>query len=250
MKCPSCGAAVHPAADFCRLCGADAPKPTRETAPRLRGIHALRTFRIPGASSVHLPGLPARRAGAAASALTRTPSLPSVTLPRLSSRAGVIAGAALTGVMVALLLIGRTMGASDSDVTARELAAARDAITQRDARIASLEGAVATGTQAQSALQSTAKSAQDESVALKNERDEAKLRVGQLETKLMQTEGNLSDLQKVSTKQLADIRALSTCLNGTAVGLAFGRTNRWSSADFALAAVQDACKASESLLQR
>ena len=49
MKCSSCGAAVHPSADFCRVCGADAPKPSAETAPRLRGMDALRAIRIPGA---------------------------------------------------------------------------------------------------------------------------------------------------------------------------------------------------------
>ena len=87
-------------------------------------------------------------------------------------------------------------------------------------------------------------------VSLKAERDDAKQRVSALETKLMETQGQLTDLQKTSAKQATDIRSLANCLNGTAVGLAFGRTNRWSSADFALAAVSDACKASESLLQR
>jgi hypothetical protein len=261
MNCASCGAAVHPAADFCRVCGADAPVSTKEAAPRLRGMDALRAIRIPGALSIHLPNIAVRlpRGGGSVSApSSRTsalhlgaPTLPAaIVLPRISSRGAMIAGAALVGIVFALLAIRVTLGAGDSDATARELDAARVAITQRDAKIASLEGTVATGSQAQSALQSTAQSAQSDNAALKNERDQAKQRVALLETKLMQTEGSLTDLQKVSAKQAQDIKTLTTCLNGTAVGLAFGRTNRWTSADFALAAVVDACKASESLLQR
>ena len=251
MKCASCGAAVHPSADFCRVCGADAPKPSAETAPRLRGMDALRAIRIPGASSIRLPHLPARRTGAAASALPMTrSSMPSVTMPRLPARGTMVAAAAVAGIVLAFVLVQVSLGAGDGDATARELTEARAALQQRDAKIASLEGTVATGSQAQSALQGTAKAAQDENAALKAERDDAKLRVSALETKLMETQGQLTDLQKTSAKQATDIRSLANCLNGTAVGLAFGRTNRWSSADFALAAVSDACKASESLLQR
>lgn len=258
MKCSSCGAAVHPAADFCGVCGADVPKISKETAPRLRGMEALRAIRIPGASSVRLPSFGGRapqvEAGGHTEATPSTsalhldrPAMP--LLPRISSRAAIVAGAALAGLLVALLLIRVTLGASDDDATARELDAARGAITQRDAKIASLEGTVATGSQAQSALQSSAKSVQDANAALTKERDDARRRVSQLETKLMETEGRLTDAQTVAAKAAHDAKTLASCLNGTAVGLAFGRTNRWSSADFALAAVADACKASESLLR-
>ena len=248
---------VHPAADFCRVCGADVPKISKDTAPRLRGMDALRAIRIPGASSVRLPSFGSRapqveagsrsQATPSASALhLGAPSVPA--LPRISSRAAIIAGAAVAGLVVAFLLIRVTLGASDDDATARELDAARVAITQRDAKIASLEGAVATGSQAQSALQSSAKSEQDANAALTKERDDAKQRVSQLETKLMETEGRLTDAQAATVKASHDAKTLASCLNGTAVAVAFGRTNRWSSVDFALAAVADACKASEALL--
>jgi hypothetical protein len=289
MKCTNCGAAVHPAENSCRFCGADAPAPSQDAAPRLRGLDAIRAVRIPGVSAIRLPnmrvrlprdaggatgsaagsaagdavGAAARRAGrtvtaaaSSASTLRSTVHLgaPSATgaaaLPRFSPRVGMIAFAAFAGVAIALLLIQVSSGASDSAAAARELAAAHDAITQRDAKIAGLEAAIATRTQEQSALQSSAESAQGQAVALTEERDTAKQRVSLLETELMQAKGDLKDAQAAAAKQQAELKTLSTCLNGTAVGLAFGRTNRWSSADFALAAVADSCKAAESLLQR
>lgn len=174
----------------------------------------------------------------------------SAALPRLSTRTALIVSAAVVGLLLALVLVRVAFGASEAARAERELTAARDAIAQRDAKIASLEGAVATGSQAQSELQNAAKSAQEQGAATARERDDAKQRVSQLESKLMETQGKLTDLEQKSAQQAQELKSLASCLNGTAVGLAFGRTNRWSSADFALAAVADACKASESLLQR
>lgn len=284
MKCTNCGAAVHPAEDSCRFCGADAPGPTPDAAPRLRGLDAIRAIRIPGVAAVRLPSMPVRlprdaagtvggaiggigdaagRAGrrvasaAPSSATLRTAMRPGTpagagdsALPRFSPRVGMIAFAAFAGIAIALLLIQVSSGASDSAAAARELAAAHDAIAQRDARIANLEGTIAARAQEQSVLQNSAESAQGRVAALTDERDTAKQRVALLETELMETKGDLKDAQAVTAKQQAELKTLSTCLNGTAVGLAFGRTNRWSSADFALAAVADSCKAAESLLQR
>ncbi|MDA0301619.1 MAG: hypothetical protein O2822_03755, partial [Chloroflexi bacterium] len=241
-------------------------------------------IRIPGVSPLRLPSLRVRlprdagnaiggaigdaagRAGRRVASAAPAATLPSTVrstlhlgapspiraavLPRVSPRVGMIAFAAFAGIAIALLLIQVSSGASDSAAAARELAAARDAIVQREAKIASLEGAITTRTQEQSALQSSAESAQGQVAALTDERDAAKQRVGLLEAELMQTKGDLKDEQARTAKQQAELKTLSTCLNGTAVGLAFGRTNRWSSADVALAAVADSCKAAESLLQR
>lgn len=171
-------------------------------------------------------------------------------LPRISSRTALAASAAVVGLLLALVLVRVAFGASDAARAERELTAARDAITQRDAKIASLEGVVATGNQAQGELQNVAKTAQEQGAATARERDEAQQRVSQLESRLMETQGKLTDLEKKSAQQTQELKSLASCLNGTAVALAFGRTNRWSSADVALAAVADACKASEALLQR
>lgn len=276
MKCTSCGAAVHPAADFCGVCGGDAPRPEASSAPRLSGmggiglpgvaagLAALRNVRIPGASSVRLPSFPARaarnsstarpggserRAASGGSAAVVRASAPSIAMPSVSQRALVIAGAAVAGIVIALLLVNAALGADDGS-TARQLAAAKTAIEQRDAKIAALEGTVATNTQMQSALQSSSQSTKKENDILKTERDSSKQEVTALEAKLKQTEASLKDSQAAVTKQTADLKTLSSCLNGTSVALAFGRSGRWPSADLALGAVAAACKTSESLLQR
>ena len=281
MKCASCGAAVHPAADFCGVCGGDAPRAEASSAPRLSGMGltgigasvaarfaALRNVRIPGASSVRLPSLsarPARGSGDAGrsrgterrdtsgtsggSAAAMRASAPAIAMPRVSQRALGITGSAVAGIVIALLLANAALGADDGS-TARELAAAKTAIEQRDAKIAALEGTVATNTQMQSALQSSAQSTTRQNDILKTERDSATQEVTALEAKLQQTETSLKGTQATITKQTADLRTLSSCLNGTSVALAFGRSGRWSSADLALGAVAAACKASESLLQR
>lgn len=228
MKCASCGAAVHPAADFCGVCGGDAPRPKASSAPRLSGIE--------------FPDVAAGLAGLRTSA-------PAVSMPGVSRRMLAIAGAGVAGIVIALLLVNAALGADDGSA-ARQLAAAKTAIEQRDAKIAALEGTVATNTQMQSALQSSAQGTKKENDVLKGERDSAKQEVTALEAKLKQTETSLKDAQTTVTKQTADLKTLAGCLNGTSVALAFGRSGRWPSADLALGAVAAACKASEPLLQR
>ena len=78
-------------------------------------------------------------------------------MPSVSQRALVIVGASVAGIVLALLLVNAALGADDGG-TARQLAAAKTAIEQRDAKIAALEGTVATNTQMQGALQSSSQS--------------------------------------------------------------------------------------------
>lgn len=132
------------------------------------------------------------------------------------------------------------------DGTAAELAAVRATLGERDAKIATLEGTIATNVQTQSALQT----AQQESAKSREERDADKQQIGSLEAKVTQIEAALKEAQATSTQRQQEIRTLSNCLNGTAVALAFGKTGRWSSAELAITAVESACKASEPLLQR
>ncbi|MGE3856692.1 MAG: hypothetical protein AB7G21_07030, partial [Dehalococcoidia bacterium] len=138
------------------------------------------------------------------------PALPAVALPRVSSRIAVIGSAAVAGLLLALLIVRVTFGASEAAQTARELAAARDAIAQRDAQIATLQGTITTTAQAQSELQSAAKSAQDTNASLAAERDEAKQRVSQLETKLMETQGKVTDLEATTARQTQELKSLAS----------------------------------------
>jgi len=243
---------VHPAADFCRLCGADIVPATRSAA-RSAWLDALR----------EAPArLRAWRPRMVAPALPSLSSLASLSRPWVSSLRGVTRSlaaprvrqrAAVAGVAILVVALAAMLGrasASGDGSAGGALAAAQRAVTERDAKIASLEGTIATGAKAQSALQTSVQSAQQESVTMRDARDSAAQQVTALEAKVRETEASLKDAQALTSKQRQDLRILSTCLNGTAVALAFGRTGRWPSADVALAAVADACAASTPLLQR
>ncbi len=248
MKCVNCGAAVHPAADFCRICGADAPP--RATSSRI----AL----PPGAARVSQQFAAAiDRVRDRASSMSRpSPRLAlsggpgALAVPRISRRSTVLAAGAVAGLIVMLLLV-RTALASAENGGA--LDAARNALSGQNARIATLEAKVAADAQAhqqqQGALQAQLQTAQQQGATLKGERDSSKQQVTALDAKIKDLEETLKTQQTLTTKQQADLKTLSTCLNGTSVALAFGKTNRWSSADVALNSVKDACKAAEPLLR-
>lgn len=175
MKCASCGAAVHPAADFCGVCGGDAPRPEASSTLRLSGmglpgaaagLAALRNLRFPSFASRPAQGSrdaagrssgTGRRVASGVSAAAVRASAPAIAMPSVSQRALVIVGASVAGIVLALLLVNAALGADDGG-TARQLAAAKTAIEQRDAKIAALEGTVATNTQMQGALQSSSQS--------------------------------------------------------------------------------------------
>ena len=252
MKCESCGAAIHSAADFCRVCGTDAPPRAESSTPRLRGIDSLRALVPAMPSRAPRQARSARRSGSVApEAALHLPAsaLSALRVPAVSRRALMVAGAVAAVIAIALVLVNIDTGAPP-DVTGRELAAARQTIAERDAKLASLEGTLATNTQAQSALQTSAQQTQQANDTLRQERDAAQQQVKALEVKVTQTEASLKEQLTLTTLQQNNLSTLSSCLNGTAVALAFGRTERWNSADLALNAVAGACKAAEPLLRR
>lgn len=232
MNCANCGALLHPTADFCRACGLDVPRAPHTSTPRFQGLGGLRAMRLPAAPALHAPRV-------------AMPAMPA--LPRLPRRVLAIGGVVAVAV-VAVVLIASVAVAGAQDGGA--LAAARSALSGRDTKIASLEATIASNTQAQQSLQTSVQSAQQEKAVLTSQRDASQKQVTTLETKVKDAETTLQTQQALTTKQQQQLKTLSTCLNGTAVALAFGRSGRWASADLALSAVADACKASEALLKQ
>ena len=221
MTCTSCGAALHPSGEFCRVCGADVSRIATSTSPRISGVARLRSFRLPAIGAWFRGGANVR--------------MPSIAMPRVG-RATILAGVAVLVVLAALLL---RFGIADADETA-----------MRDARIANLEAALVANERAQTAMHASLNTAQQDNATLTGARDASQKQVTALEARVRAIEASLKDAQTLTTKQKQDLKTLSSCLNGTTVGLAFGRTGRWSAADLALASVVDACKAAEPLLRQ
>lgn len=232
MNCANCSALLHPTAEFCRVCGVDVPRTPDASTPRFQGLGGLRAMRLPDVAGPRIPHV----------------ALPALTaMPRVSRRV-LIAGGVVVACVVAAVLLASAARAGAQNGGA--LAAAQSALSGRDTKIASLDATIASNAQAQQSLQTSLQSAQQEKAVLTSQRDASQKQVTSLEAKVKDTDATLATQQALTTKQQQQLKTLSTCLNGTAVALAFGRSGRWPSADLALSAVADACKASEALLKQ
>lgn len=122
-------------------------------------------------------------------------------------------------------------------------------IAERDQRITTLEARAAEDARTLADAQAATQAAQRERDGLRDARDSTQQQVTMLEAKIAQVEAKLAEQQAQITRQQQDLKTLSTCLNGTAVALAFGRSGRWSAADTALAAVSSACSQAGPLMR-
>lgn len=222
MRCPECGRPLHPMHAECDFCGAASP------LARPNGLDQAVERTRTAAAGVLTQARGMRLSLPRPSAGSRIPHV-----ERPSGRVLMLFGGLALVALFVVLLITMPRGPAQAEVDAAQASAAASNAKQAelqatlDAAQQRLHGIEAAQGRTQAAAETRATTAETEAKGL---RDQVK-----------KAEASATTAKEATDRAEHRIQALNECLTGTTVAMQFGRTNSWSAADRALAAVSAAC---------